>query len=330
MIQITTTSGSQIGESDIQKAIDDYLQNVPSLFKKLFSGLPPPFEESYMFNMFGQQEYLLIAKFDLTTLPVKILKRLPVHLLKQFVVQVELDSLWYWALTHDSVISPAGRMVFDKWPLEKTFTTLLAAHFAKLGNAPRDWAVERLNRVIDDVVSEPVKELVWNKDTIVMHLCYPVLEGLVKFAMSPVVDPDGRVKVSLSDGKKQFGPGQQIRSLAVLLRALEINAPTILSDPYLATNLKDFRQQVESIAPPSQILPPYMKTVDGWDSIYHLRNVTLHGAKAEQLRSGLIANLICLIIWHLMDDKRVSEELYNIATRPKHLNFPNWYYPPEL
>lgn len=330
VIQTTAASGSQISESDIQKAIDDYLQNVPTLFKKLFSGLPAPFEENYMFNVFGQEQYLLIAKFDFTTLPVKILKGLPVHLLKQFVVQVELDSLWYWALTHDIMISPAGHTFFDKWSLKEAFATLIAAHFAKLGEAPRNERVERLNRVIDEVVSESVKELVRNKDTITMYLCYPVLEGLVKFAMSPLVDPDGTARATLSDGRKSWRPGNQIRSLAELLRLLELNAAVALSNPDLGTNLKGFREQTELVMPPSQILPPYIRTGDGWDSIYQLRNVVLHGVKGWQLRSGLLTNLICLIIWHLMDDKRVSEELHNIATRPKHLNFPNWYYPPEL
>ena len=271
----------------------------------------------------------MIAKFDLARLPVKILKRLPVHLLKQFAVQVELDSLWYWALTHDIVMSPAGS-VFEQWPLKETFTTLLAAHCAKLGYAARDSVVDRLNKVIYEVISEPVKELITNKDVIVMYLCFPVLEGLVKFAMSPVIDLNGQVKVSSDIMKKQFRIGQKVSSLVVLLRALEANASTISSDPDLALNLKDFRLQVESIAASSQILPPYIKSGDGWDTIYYLRNVTLHGTKGAPLRSGLLTNLICLIVWHLMDEKAVSKELHNIATRPRNFKFPKCYYPPEL
>jgi hypothetical protein len=325
---MTTLPSSQVSENDIQKAIDDYLQNVPSLFKKSFL-LPPPSEENYMFNLFGQEKYLLITKFDLAKLPAKILKRLSVHLLKQFAVQVEVDSLWYWALTHDIVISPAGRMVFEKWPIENVLSTLLAAHFAKLSYPPWNWAIDRLNKVMNDIVSEPVKELVLNRDIIVMYLCFPVLEGLIKFAMSSVVDLDGRVRVLLSDGKQQFRPGKQIRSLAVLLRILE-TTPALSSDPDLATNLKDFRLQVELIAPPSQFLPAYKEPSDGWEVIYYLRNVALHGAKETQLRSGLLTNLICLIVWHLMNEKAVNEELSSIATRPREFKFPNWYYPPEL
>ncbi len=54
-----------------------------------------------MYNMFGQQGYLLIAKVPIHELPVLLLRRLPVYLLRQFEIQVELDSLFYWALTHD-------------------------------------------------------------------------------------------------------------------------------------------------------------------------------------------------------------------------------------
>jgi hypothetical protein len=324
-----TTPSSGISERDIQAAINEYLENVPHLFKRAFSGLPQAFEENYMFNLFGQEKYLLITKFDLVRLPVKILKRLPVYLLKQFVVQVELDSLWYWALTHDLVASPTGHIFFEKWPLHREFLTLFAAHFANLGYPQYNWAVDKLNKVINDVVSEPVKELVLNKDIVVMYLCFPVLEGLIKFVMSSIVDLDGRVKTPLSDGKNQFKQGEQIRSLAVLLRILE-KTPNISSDPDLALNLKDFRLQVESIAPPSQILPQHKKQGDGWDYVYYLRNVTLHGTKETQLRSGLLTNLICLIVWHLMDEKALSEELNNIANRPREFKFPNWYYPPEL
>jgi hypothetical protein len=89
----------------------------------------------------------------------------------------------------------------------QTFATLVAAHFAKLGDAPRNEAVWRLNRVIGEIVSEPVKDLVGNRDIIAMYLCYPVLEGLVKFAMSPLVDLDGRVKATFGDGRESWRPG---------------------------------------------------------------------------------------------------------------------------
>lgn len=322
------TPGSQISEKDIQKIIDDYLHNVPALFKKFVSG-PKSSQENYRFNRFGQQPYLIIAKCDLARLPIRILRRLPVHLIKQFVVQVELDSLWYWALTRDIVESRAGDSILNQWPLRPVFTTLLAAHFAKLGSAPVNWAIHRLNRIIYDVVSESIKDLVGNRDIVQMYLCYPVLEGLVKFAMLPIVDLDGTVKATLSDGKKSYNPGHQISSLASLLRLLEINAPTFLSRPDLAIDLKDFRLQTELVVPPTQIVPPHIRAADGWDSVYYLRNPALHGAKEAQLRSGLITNLICLIIWHLLDDQGISEELQRIAKRPKHFGFPSRYYPPE-
>jgi hypothetical protein len=93
---MTNSVSSQITENDIEKAIDDYLKNVPALLQKFISAQPMSFkEENLMFNIFGQQQYLLINKFNLPNLPVRILKRLPVNLIKQFAVQVEFDSLWY-------------------------------------------------------------------------------------------------------------------------------------------------------------------------------------------------------------------------------------------
>ena len=320
------TSGSQISEKDIQSAINDYLKNVPPLFKKFISAPPLAFqEENLMFNMFGQQQYLLINKFDLLKLPARILKRLPIYLLKQFVVQVEFDSLWYWALTHDIVKFSSGRMTFQNWALKPAFDVLMAAHFAKLGSAPVTPAIERLNRVIHEVVLQPVKDLVWNKRIVLMYICYPVLEGLVKFAMSSLIDPNGTVIINFSDGKKLYKRGERISSLAVLLRSLEKNAATLLSKSDLGIDLKDFRLQTE------KLIPSKRKSEDGWDSIYKLRNVSLHGVLGWQLRSGLITNLICLITWHLIDVQTINQELQRIATRPKHFpTFPDQYYPPGL
>jgi len=320
---MATSGPSHVSERDIQKIIDEYLKNVPPLLKRFISA--PPFqEENLMFNIFGQQKYLLISKFELSKLPVRILIRLPVYLIRQFVIQVELDSLWYWALTHDIVETSSGYRVFEKWPLMPAFNTLMAAHFARLGSIPTTPTIDRLNRIINDAVSEPVKDLVSNKHMVLMYVCYPVLEGLVKFAMSSLIDPNGRVITGFSDGKESYKTGDKISSLAILLRSLEVNASKLLSKPDLGVDLKDFRLQME------KIIPPKRTTHDGWDTVYGLRNVSLHGVIGWQLRSGLITNLICLIIWHLMDDKVVSQELQRIATRPKHFFWPRQYYPPEL
>jgi hypothetical protein len=317
-----TSQSSIPTEDDIEKLFEDYVKNVPSIKNKVISAPPFP-EENLMFNIFGQEKYLLISKYDLTVLPIKILRRLPIYLIKQFVVQVELDSLWYWALTHDIVTSSAGHRSFQSWSLKPAFETLMATHLANLGSAPTTPSIMKLNRVISEVVSQPVKDLVIRKQYILMYICYPVLEGLTKFAMRPLVDFNGRILTSFSDGRKTHSIGdRQISNLAVLLRSLENNALSLLSKPQLSEDLRDIRLQIE------KTIPKKRATEDGWNSIYSLRNVSLHGAISWQLRSGLITNLICLIIWHLMDDQEINDELKNIVKRPSHFQLPFQYYPP--
>jgi hypothetical protein len=314
----------QITEEDVEKAIEDYLQNVPALLNK-FIYAPKPQDERYWFNVFGQQPYLLVSKFDLETLPIRILRRLPVHLIKQFVVQVELDSLWYWALTHDVVLRSYGQSDFDKWPMKPVLEALMATHLARLGSAPYNSTIERLNRVIDDAILQPVKDLVHNKHIILSYLCYPVLEGLTKLTMATYIDSDGRVTRAFSDGKKQRKPGEQISNLATLLRALEKNADSLLLKPDLGLDLRDFRLEVEKLDLPRK------QSDDGWDSIYRLRIVSAHGVTHPQLRAGLVTNLICLIAWHLLDEKVLSSELKRMAEMPRHFRT-MWdfdYYPPE-
>jgi len=52
---------------------------------------------------------------------------------------------------------------------------MMAAHFATLNISARMEAAKRLNRAVIEIVSEPVKDLVTNTETILMYVCYPVL-----------------------------------------------------------------------------------------------------------------------------------------------------------
>jgi hypothetical protein len=320
---MTASKSPNVTEEDIQKVVDDYAKNVPQLFNRLVDA--PPGTVHIGAWQVGQQKYLLINKFDLLKLPVKILRRLPVYLIKEFVVEFELDSLWYWALTNDVFESSSGLRVFDKWPLKRAFKTLMAANFASLAANPFNPALYRLNEVVDHAVTEAVKNLVSNKQTVIMYICYPVLEGLVKFAMSRFIDPDGKVLVEFSDGKKSCKPGDLISDLATLLRSLEHNASSVLLKPDLGIDLRDFRKQTE------QLVPSEKEKHDGWDSIYRLRITSVHGVVGEQwLRVGLITNLICMIVWHLVDDTGLSQTLKEIEMRPRMFGFEGGYYPPEV
>ena len=316
-----TTTNPTITESDIEQAINEYLSNAPILFKRSFGGVQQ-FGENLKFNIFGQQQYLLIAKFKLEVLSKRILKRLAVHLVKQFAVQVELDSKWYWALTHDMANSAAGRRNLHQWDLARLFDTLIAVHLANLSYSSPDVFAQRLNQVVNNALSEPTKQLVLSNNEILEYLCYPILESLVKFVLASVVDSNGNVLVtSISDGRQQYGRGARISSLGILLRCLETNATSTLNNPNLGTDLRDFRIEAEKIIQPSA-------SEDGWDQIYKLRIVTAHGVTRPELRSGLITNLICLILWHLFDDSLMDQELQNIERRPRSFFFPQSFYPP--
>ena len=294
---------------------------VPPLMSRFIRG-PAPFSENYKFNVFGQQPYLLITKFNLERLPKRVLKRLSVHLVKQFAVQVELDSKWYWALTHDIGQSTAGRQILHRWDLGELFNTLIAAHLANLFYVPNNSVSKRFNEIILKVLSEPTKHFILNNHLILEYLCYPVLESLVKFALSSVVNSNGLVLVtSISDGRKTHRRSRTISNLDFLLRHLEINATNILSNHDLSLDLRDFRIEVEKFIPPTP-------SKDGWDQIYKLRNVVGHGVSRPEYRSGLITNLICLILWHLFDDDAIDQELLRIERRPRDFPFPMYYYPP--
>jgi hypothetical protein len=322
---LSTSKPSPITEQQIEKFVEDYLLYALSLKQKLLN--IPQQEENVKRCLFGQQKFLIISKCALHELPLRILRRLPIYLVRQFVVQVEFDSVWYWALTHD-VVRHCNVASLRNWQLMQSFETMMAAHFAQLYVSSR-WtpALERLNRATTEIISEPVRDLVMNTDTVLMYICYPVLEGLSKFALSPLVDCNGKPQANFAVGKKMFKKGdKQISSLALILRSLEQNCAGVLSKPEFSNDLRDFRMEIEKIP----LLKP-QKNHDGWDSVYSLRNASLHGVTGWQLRSGLITNLICLILWNVLDDQTINKELDRIAKTPLHY-FPNFgsYYPPEL
>ena len=320
------TAKPQIIEQDIEKCIEEYLTNVPPLMQK-FIRAPQFYEENLQRNLFGQQPFLLISKYRLHELPINLLKRLPIHLVKQFTVQVEYDSVWYWALTHDIVRRAIPQSSLKDWQLSRTFETLMASHFASLTvSSIRSAPIERLNRATMDILSEPVRDLVSNSNTILMYICYPVLESLAKFALSSLVDYNGKPVASFTVGNRSFTTSSRpISNLAIILRALEQLGSNVLGKPELSPNLRDFRLQIERMP----LLVPRANQ-DGWDSIYHLRNVALHGSVGWQLRSGLITNLICLILWNILDDQVLTKALDEISKRPQFFFFEQFYYPPQF
>jgi hypothetical protein len=203
----------------------------------------------------------------------------------------------------------------------------MASHFAKLSyNHRGDSSLERLNRATNAIIAQPVKDLVYSKDVFLMYTCYPVLEGLTKFVLSSLVDIDGnpvsKFEVKVNGQNRPYKTGdKKISNLGILLRALEEKGSSLLSKPNFSNNLKDFRLEIE------RTLPPTSQTKDGWDSIYDLRNASLHGVKGWQLRSGLLTNLICLVLWNVIDDAILTTELSR-QTKMPHF-FGENYYPPE-
>ena len=322
----------EIVEKDIQDAIDEYLKNVAPIFDNFIKRAQKPIDERTVFCILGQEHinHLLISKFDLVKIPIRLLRRLPIYLIKQFEIQVEIDSLFFWALTHDVV--SRNYDLLDRWPLRNEFLVFMATHFAKLkplrefspGPPNFESASSQLDRIIDIVVSQPVKDIIENKEIITRYLCYPLLENLVKFALNPLIDLNGFVQQKFNDGQRDRNINERISSLAKLLRSLEKNASKILSNPELGIDLRDFRVQTE------KLIPKEKKNNDGWDSIYKIRSTYLHGAGGWQLRTGLLTNLICMLIWYLMEDEDINKILHEKAMEPKHWRFPDEYYPPRL
>ena len=305
--QIGSTS-SKPTEKDIKTALSDYLSNTSNL--PFFKGLTPQDKENTRFCRMGQDSYLLSHKYPFYNLPLALLRRLPVYLIQQFKIQVEIDSGFYWALTNDvSFQGPTLR----EWDLFPSLRTLFSAQFAKSGSLP-SLATDLLN----------------NSDTVLLCVCYPVLEGILKFMMQNYVNQNGVVSKPFGDGRQRYNRNSRpISDLSVYLRALEVNPPNFISKPDLSADLKDFRKVME------QDFLPFRSSTrrDGWDWIYSLRNASLHGAiNWTQLRSGLVTNLICMLVWHNLEQTEVDTGL-QVASKRASTRSPFSHfacYPPDI
>jgi hypothetical protein len=328
--QVTPSAQPQVTEQDIQHALTDYQNNVPQLLTPFIQG-PPAAEENYQFNRFGQDSYLLCSRYSFHQLPVPLLRRLPIYLTKQFSVQVEIDSGFYWALTHDVAFQSH---VLQQWYLFSSLQTLFSAHFAKTeyatGYPPVNAAITRINRIILDAIPPASMNLLTNSHVVLMYTCYPVLEGILKLLLNNYVNENGLVLAQFSDGTTTHYLNSTISSLSVYLHALETNATQLVAKPDLATDLRDFRAEMESdfaqrIAASNQS--------DAWNWIYSLRNASLHGAIGWQLRSGLMTNLVCMLIWHILENAEAASGLQQVSEnvmRHFPFSFQNAYYPPDI
>ncbi len=300
-------------ESDIEAIVADYLKNAKPLFGKLVTGptgvnLFP--EENLVFNSFGQQQFLIINRIPLHELPVRLLQRLPIYLTRQFEVQVEIDSKFYWALTHD-VFRQVNRS--HPWPLQESFDALIASMLAHLGQAPSSREIWILNRVIHEIIPPEVDDLVRANTIVAMYLSYPIVEGLAKYHLRDYIDIDGKIIRELLAGAESFKLASQVSNLGRLLRGLQAAAGPTLGKPDLGRDMADLALEIEAAARRGGAGGglgggPW----DPWDWIYGLRNDLLHGAAKSPLRSGLLTNLACLLLWHSVAESDLSKALERI------------------
>jgi hypothetical protein len=300
-------------ESDISALVDMYVQNAGPMFGKLIQGLVRGPEENLQYNNFGQFPYTIVASIELSSLSVPILRRLPIYLLREFQVQVELDSKWYWALTADVV----RRTRFGRaWTLYRDFEVLMSAHFAVEGVpsiTETEWFVrQRISRAMWELLPKGAHNLLTGYTTVAMYISYPILEGVCKSLLAQYVDADGNVLRKIKLPGISRSPGFTISSLGELLKIIELGAGSMLGRPDLSLAMIDMRREVETLAKAGQ--PP----LNGWDWVYGLRKELLHGTTPAPLHSSLLTLLICGLLWHAIDEVDADTVLKSINTGLRH------------
>ncbi|RLI19052.1 hypothetical protein DRO54_09210, partial [Candidatus Bathyarchaeota archaeon] len=270
---------------DIEKLVNSYVE----CWIKGESGIritrgPHVSRRTYLGNNITpcEQKYLIIAHYNLHELPLQIVRRLPVILIKTHKAQnVNRDHKYLWAWTAQ-IISEASREIeFFKNNGELLRQIRLLFRVNLMPGI-------RLASTFPELVDFATYEFILSA-----CLAFPLLERLLKTLCTEHIEIDGRVvkpfkipsaKGLISyDGKKK----KRISRIGHLLYLFEnYYASTALKEA-----LKDFRLTCAEVY--EEGMGPY-----GYYFVDHWRNILLHGEEFWPTMNAALVNLITLIILH--------------------------------
>lgn len=164
-----------------------------------------------------------------------------------------------------------------------------------------------------------VHELVMHTHLLRMHLCFPLLECVLKMTCSNYVAADGNVLQQFFVSGKRKDPGTIISSLRDLLQlAYDTASPTLNQD------LNAAMTHLRSINPG----PDGPFTV-----IYSMRNSALHGVTSPDTISGVVVSLAFLIFLDRIsvdyDHCKTHVLMRTRFTADNGLRWPDQFYPPD-
>lgn len=249
------------------------------------------------------EKYRITTNYKITEFPLAVLQEIPIILTKTLQIQIDPhDHPQFWAWTAEVVHNLEQEIGLFKCEVAQQFWLLINLNLSGLMRPPMNKDIQFLNMLTQKLVGHHVSEVIMHKHILSANLSFPLLEGIIRRKCSKYVLADGTVIRGFCAGGSSYSPSKgrsRISNLGHELHLLENTA-----NQNLKRAMNSFGNEVKKF--------DSSNNPDAYEVIYQWRNETLHGQEFWSTKHGVITNLICLILFHEIQDELYSSKLEGI------------------
>lgn len=275
----------------------------------------------------AEHNKLLITRyFDIPNFSLEVLQELPVYLTQTLAfprgnVIVTQDHTLFWAWTAEVVHQLEREIELFNGDITHFFGLLVHANLSSLGRAPRDRRDMNINSAIRLLVDNHVEAVITEIYTLSAGFAFSLLEKLIRKKCGEYVKENGKIKKDFKIKNRPYEQGGIISNLAHELHLLEK-----IGNENLKKKMQMFKEKLRKAEEkPSK---------DAYNILKEWRNTLLHGERLFSTTTGIVTNLICLVLLNeipkdLYETKK--EEIKKTVKWNLRLGMPraHWsFYPP--
>jgi hypothetical protein len=237
----------------------------------------------------AEHNKLLITRyFEVPNLSLEVLQEIPVYLTQTLAfsrgnVIITQDHTLFWAWTAEIVHQLTRNIKLFNSDITHFFGLLVHANLSSLGRAPRDARDMNINSAIRLLVDNHVEAVITEIHTLSAGFAFSLLEKLVRKKCGEYVKENGEIKKDFKIKNRLYKQGEIISNLAHELQLLEK-----IANKNLKEKLQMFKEMLRKA--------DEKISKDAYTILKEWRNTLLHGERLFSTTTGIVTNLICLIL----------------------------------
>jgi hypothetical protein len=289
-------------KNTIERGYQTYVNEFPNHSAFNIGGVDYPFQEYVLennTNLIGyneselEQDCLVELRTDIpnvSDLPLHDLGWLPIGATRILKVQrvPDHDAMWKVAAKVLDILNQSDKS-FPKQLVSKTVTVVRAV-------LASEWGLDYQN-ASDWSKSANQRHTLREASVLARHMAYPTVEGLVKALCRRDIEMSGKVRPNRellsypsSNDNYHGDNGDRVNNLGHLLWHLEQD----VAEGPLQTRMEEFRGAVKDFYKISE-----SDDIGVYGYFSNQRNTALHGEARTQAESGIILNLLSLLIFNI-------------------------------